>query len=55
MVVEGDADGNYVSQEIYFPKSEAKQILAGNVGHFIDQEITDNKYNKTRIGLVNKY
>jgi putative NADH-flavin reductase len=53
MVVEGDADGNYVSQENYFPKSEAKQISAGNVGHFIAQEIIDNKFNKTRIGLVN--
>ena len=53
MVVEGDADGNYLSQENYFPKSEAKQILAGNVGQFIAQEIIEKKYNKTRIGLVN--
>ncbi|MEP7198099.1 MAG: NAD(P)H-binding protein [Saprospiraceae bacterium] len=53
MVVEGDADGNYLSQENYFPKSEAKQIFAGNVGHFIAQEIAENKFNKTRIGLVN--
>jgi putative NADH-flavin reductase len=53
MVVEGDADGDYLSQEIYFPKSEAKQILAGNVGHFIAKEITENKFKKTRIGLVN--
>ncbi|MEZ7505956.1 NAD(P)-dependent oxidoreductase [Flavobacterium sp. Arc2] len=53
MVVEGDADRNYLSQENYFPKSEAKQISAGNVGHFIAQEIIENKFNKTRIGLVN--
>jgi putative NADH-flavin reductase len=53
MVVEGDADGNYLSQENYFPKSEAKQISAGNVGHFIATEIVENKFNKTRIGLVN--
>jgi putative NADH-flavin reductase len=53
MVVDGDADGNYLSQENYFPKSEAKQISAGNVGHFIAQEILNNKFNKTRIGLVN--
>ena len=53
MVVEGDADGKYLSQENYFPKSEAKQIFAGNVGHFIANEIVENKYNKTRIGLVN--
>lgn len=53
MVVEGDADGNYLSQENYFPKSEAKQISAGNVGHFIAKEILENKFNKTRIGLVN--
>ncbi|CAI8718068.1 NAD(P)-dependent oxidoreductase [Chryseobacterium sp. IT-36CA2] len=53
MVVEGDADGNYLSQENYFPKSEAKQISAGNVGHFIVKEIIENKFNKTRIGLVN--
>jgi len=54
MVVEGDADGNYLSQENYFPKSDAKQILAGNVGHFIANEIVENKYKKTRIGLVNR-
>ncbi|MEG4343622.1 NAD(P)H-binding protein [Microcoleus sp. A003_D6] len=54
MVIEGDADGNYLSQKNYFPKSEAKQIFAGNVGHFIANEILENKYNKTRIGLVNK-
>jgi putative NADH-flavin reductase len=53
MVVDSDADGNYLSQENYFPKSEAKQISAGNVGHFIAQEIINNKFNKTRIGLVN--
>lgn len=53
MVVEGDADANYLSQENYFPKSEAKQISAGNVGHFIAKEIIENKFNKTRIGLVN--
>lgn len=53
MVVEGDADGNYLSEEVYFPKSEAKQISAGNVGHFIATEIVENKFNKTRIGLVN--
>lgn len=53
MVIEGDADGNYLSEEIYFPKSEAKQISAGNVGHFIAIEIIENKFNKTRIGLVN--
>lgn len=53
MVVEGDADGNYFSQENYFPKSEAKQISAGNVGHFITKEISEAKFNKTRIGLVN--
>lgn len=53
MVVEGDADGNYFSQENYFPKSEAKQISAGNVGHFIAKEIGEAKFNKTRIGLVN--
>jgi putative NADH-flavin reductase len=53
MVVEGDADGNYFLQENYFPKSEAKKIFAGNVGHFIAQEIVENKFSKTRIGLVN--
>ena len=54
MVIEGDADGNYISQEIYFPKSEAKQISAGNVAHFIANEINNNTFNQTRIGLVNK-
>ncbi|UKB78309.1 NAD(P)-dependent oxidoreductase [Chryseobacterium sp. MEBOG07] len=53
MVIEGYADGNYLSQENYFPKSEAKQISFGNVGYFIAQEITRNEFNKTRIGLVN--
>ena len=53
MVVEGDADGKYLAQKNYFPKSEAKQILAGNVGHFIAKEIVENTMNKTRVGLVN--
>jgi putative NADH-flavin reductase len=53
MVVEGNSDGNYLSQENYFPKSEAKQISAGNVGHFIAKEIGENRFNRTRIGLVN--
>lgn len=53
MVIEGDADGNYLAGEIYFPKSEAKQISAGNVGYFIAMEIIENKFNKTRIGIVN--
>lgn len=54
MVVEGDADGSYLLQENYFPKSEVKQISAGNVGHYIAKEINESKFNKTRIGLVNK-
>lgn len=54
MVVDGEADGEYFSEEIYFPKSESKQISAGNVAHFIVKEIGENKFNKTRIGLVNK-
>ncbi len=53
MVIEGNADGNYLAQENYFPKSESKQIFAGNVGRFIAQEIEENNYSKTRIGLVN--
>ncbi|SFI04773.1 NAD(P)-dependent oxidoreductase [Halpernia frigidisoli] len=53
MVVDGDANGNYLFEENYFPKSEARQIFAGNVGHFIANEIVENKFNKTRIGLVN--
>ncbi len=29
MMVAGDADGNYLFEEKYFPKSEAKEIFAG--------------------------
>jgi len=53
-VIEGDADENYLIGDIYFPKSDKIQVLAGNVGHFIAKEINENKFNKTRIGLVNK-
>lgn len=53
-VVEGDADENYLVGDTYFPKSDKIQVLAGNVGHFIAKEIIENKFNKTRIGLVNK-
>jgi putative NADH-flavin reductase len=53
-VIEGDADGNYLTGDTYFPKSDKIQILSGNVGHFIANEIKENKYQKTRIGLVNK-
>jgi len=49
MVVDGNADGNIVSQEKYFPKNEAKQIVAGNVGQFIADEILKSKFNKTKI------
>lgn len=35
----GDADGNYLSEENYFPQSKAKKIV-------------ENKFNKTRIGLA---
>lgn len=54
MIVEGDADGNYLFEEKYFPKSESKEILAGNVGHYIAKEIREQNYKQTRIGLVNK-
>jgi len=53
-VIEGDADENYLIGDTYFPKSDKIQVLAGNVGHFIAKEINENKFNKTRIGLVNK-
>lgn len=53
MVVEGDADGNYLSKENYFPISDSKEVSAGNVGHFIAKEINEYKFNKTRVGLVN--
>jgi putative NADH-flavin reductase len=54
MIVEGNADGHYLFEEKYFPKSESKQIFAGNVAHFIAKEINEQRYNQTRIGLVNK-
>ncbi len=54
MMVEGEADGNYLFEEKYFPKSESKQILAGNVAHFIAKEINEQQFNQTRIGLVDK-
>lgn len=52
-VVEGDANENYLIGDTYFPKSDKIQVLSGNVGHFIAKEINENKFNKTRIGLVN--
>ncbi len=54
MIVEGNADGSYLFEEKYFPKSESKQIFAGNVAHFIVKEINEQQYRQTRIGLVNK-
>ncbi|MET3538808.1 hypothetical protein ABID34_003892 [Chryseobacterium limigenitum] len=50
MVVEGDADGNYLFQENYFPKSEGKQISAGNMGHFIAKEI-----DKVKSEIIKQY
>ena len=50
MVVEGDADGNYLFQENYFPKSEGKQISAGNMGHFIAKEIE-----KVKAEIIKQY
>ena len=54
MMVEGDADGNYVFEDKYFPKSESKQVFAGNVAHFIASEIVNQHFKQTRIGIVNK-
>lgn len=54
MIVEGDADGNYLFEEKYFPQSESKEIFAGNVGHFIAKEMNEQNFKQTRIGLVNK-
>jgi len=54
MMVEGAADGHYVFQETYFPKTESKQVFAGNVGHFIAKEINDRQFRQTRIGIANK-
>jgi len=52
-VIPGDFDGNYLYQEIYFPKSDEFQVSAGNVGHFIAGEIKEQRFTKSRIGLVN--
>jgi len=54
MVVAGDADGNYLFGDKYFPKSDQKQVFAGNVAHFIAKEINEEKFNQTRIGVVTK-
>jgi putative NADH-flavin reductase len=54
MMVEGDADENYVFEEKYFPTTESKQVFAGNVAHFVAKEIVEQKYKQTRIGIVNK-
>ena len=52
-VIPGDSDGNYLYRDTYFPLSDKIQVSAGNVGLFIAKEITEKKFNKTRIGLVN--
>jgi len=54
MVVAGDADGNYLFGDKYFPKSDQKQVFSGNVAHFIAKEINEEKFNQTRIGVVNR-
>ncbi|MCI9843560.1 NAD(P)-dependent oxidoreductase [Flavobacterium pectinovorum] len=54
MIIEGDSDGNYLFEEKYFPKSESKEIFAGNVGHYIAKELNEQSFKQTKIGLVNK-
>lgn len=53
-IVEGGPDGNYVVAEKYFPQSTSKKVLAGNVAHFIAQEIASPSFRQTRIGIVDR-
>jgi hypothetical protein len=53
-MIEGEADENYVFDERYFPKTDSKQVFAGNVAHFIAKEIREQKFKQTRIGIANK-
>ncbi|SFC23171.1 NAD(P)-dependent oxidoreductase [Spirosoma endophyticum] len=52
MIVDGEADGAYLAQEIYFPASTQKQITAGNVARFVVDELRQNRYHQTRVGLA---
>ncbi len=54
MVVDGEPDGAYLEAEVYFPTSVQKQVSAGNVAQFVAEEISHQRYSKTRVGLANR-
>ena len=50
-IVEGDADGNYAVAGDYFPAGVRAIISAGNIGHFVAQEIDQAAFINKRVGI----
>lgn len=51
-ILDGDADGNYVLSTSYFPADGQPFITAGNIGHYVGQEIIDCQHRQTRVGIA---
>lgn len=51
MLVDAEADGNYVTRETYWPDDAKKEVAAGNVAHFIAAELRDRKHRRVRVGI----
>ncbi len=50
----GEADGNYNTSQLYFPENSQGYITAGNLGNFVAQEISNQAFLRTRVGIANK-
>lgn len=50
----GAANGDYVTAVDYFPTDGLWFITAGNIGHYIAHEITNQQFSNTRIGIATK-
>ncbi|TAF65542.1 MAG: hypothetical protein EAZ55_08255 [Cytophagales bacterium] len=50
----GEADGNYNIAQLYFPENSQGFITAGNIGYFVAQEIDNQVFVRTRVGIATK-
>lgn len=51
-IVDGDADGQYALARDYRPENSLWHISTGNIGHFMVNEIENNNYVRSRVGIA---
>ena len=50
-IIDGDANGKYITREDYPPSPNLKKISTGNLALFMVNELTENRYVKERVGI----